>query len=279
MRGYGWIVLALPAAVFLGLVFLIGLAGLLMESISPGEAGMFTAYTSLFESAAFWDALVRTLRLSTLTVVFTLLISYPMAYYIARSPEEKRDQLLLFIIIPWLSSMVVRSFGWQIILGNRGPINSLLMGLGVIDRPLTLVQNEFGILVGIVHVLAPFMVLTLLSVLVSIDVRIEEAGALLGANSWKLFWHVIWPLSRRGVATGCVLVFLMANAVVVTPLMLGGIRSQTIATMMYSQLLELYNFQRGAALAFILVIIVVPPTLLMNWWGQRGVARKVKKNA
>lgn len=276
MRKHGWFVLALPAAIFLGLVFLIGLVGLLMESLAPGDDGMFGTYINLFNSISFWDALKRTLRLSALSVVFTLLISYPMAYYIARSPEEKRDQLLLFIIIPWLSSMVVRSFGWQIILGNRGPINSFLMAIGVIERPLTLVQNEFGILVGIVHVLAPFMVLTLLSVLVTIDITVEEAGVLLGANSWNLFWRVIWPLSRRGVATGCVLVFLMANAVVVTPLMLGGIRSQTIATMMYSQLLELYNFQRGAALAFILVIIVVPPTLLMNWWGQRGVARKGK---
>lgn len=274
LRHYGWAVLAAPAAVFLGIVFLIGLGGLLVESFRPGEDGMFTAYRSLFDSIAFWDALWRTLRISTLTVIFTLLVSYPMAYYIARSPEEKRDRLLLFIIIPWLSSMVVRSFGWQIILGNRGPINSFLMWLGVTDRPIALVQNEFGILVGVVHVLAPFMVLTLLSVLVSIDIRVEEAGALLGANSWQLFWNVIFPLSRRGVATGCVLVFLMANAVVVTPLMLGGIRSQTIATMMYSQLLELYNFQRGAALAFILVLIVVPPTLLMNWWGSRGVARK-----
>lgn len=271
LRHRGWMILALPALLFLLVVFVIGFIGLVITSVQPsGDGSRFAVYFELFRSPSFHDALWRTLRLSFLTVIFSLLISYPVAYYIARSPESRRDGLLLLIIIPWMSSIVVRSFGWQIILGEQGPINEFLVFLGISGAPVPLVQNEFGILVGLVHVLSPFMILTLLSVLVSVDVRYEEAASLLGAGPWQLFTKVVFPLSRRGVATGCVLVFLMSNAVVVTPLMLGGVQSQTVATMMYTQLLELYNFQRGAALALVLVLLVVPPTLLMTWWGQRG---------
>jgi putative spermidine/putrescine transport system permease protein len=269
-RFLSW-VLALPSLIFLATLFLLGFFSLVTTSLSIGRPeGPFAIYESLFASPAFWDAFFRTTRLSILTVALSLLVAYPIAYAIARSKGRTRQWLLLAVIIPWMSSVVVRSFGWQIILGDRGPINEVLESLGIISHPLALVGSEFGIVVGLIHVLSPFMILTLVSVLVSIDLRIEEAAALLGASPGRIFTRIVWPMSRRGVATGCVLVFLMANAVVVTPLMLGGARSQTIATMMYAQLLQLYNFERGAALAVVLVVLVVPPTLLISWWGQRS---------
>lgn len=266
-----WLVFALPGLVFMAVVFVVGFLGLLETSLRTVEGDLtFSVYRDLLESPAFRDAVLRTLRLSALTVVGCLVISVPMAYFIARSDPSKRDRYLLLIIVPWLSSIVVRSFGWQIILGDHGPINRLLIASGISDGPITLVQNEFGILVGLIHVLAPFMMITSLSAMLAIDISLEEAAALLGAGPLRIASTVVLPLARRGIATGCILVFLMSNAVVVTPLMLGGVRSQTVATMMYTQLLQLYDFQRGSALAFVLVILVVPPTILLTWWGQRG---------
>ncbi len=271
LRTRAWLILALPGLAFMAVVFVLGFAGLLWTSFQAATGQTtFAAYTDLFHSVAFWDAVSRTLRLSVLTVLGCLVVSLPMAYFIARSAPEKRDHYLLLIIIPWLSSIVVRSFGWQIILGDQGPINRALQAVGLTQEPITLVHNEFGILIGLIHVLAPFMMITALSAMLSIESRLEEAAALLGAGPVRIISAVVWPLSRRGVATGCILVFLMSNAVVVTPLMLGGARSATVATMMYTQLLQLYDFQRGAALAFILVVLVVPPTLLLTWWGNRG---------
>lgn len=271
IRAKGWLFFAAPGLAFMAVVFGMGFVGLLITSFEAATGDSdFSAYTELFASTAFWDAVSRTLRLSALTVLGCLVLSVPMAYFIARSTPEKRDRYLLLIIIPWLSSIVVRSFGWQIILGNHGPINWFLQATGIVDEPVTLVQNEFGILVGLIHVLAPFMIITVLSAMLSVDMRLEEAAALLGAGPLRIISTVVFPLSRLGIATGCILVFLMSNAVVVTPLMLGGVRSATVATMMYTQLLELYDFQRGAALAFILVLLVVPPTLALTWWGRRG---------
>lgn len=266
-----WILFALPGLVFMTVVFVVGFVGLLDTSMrAAGGELTFSVYRDLLESPAFRDAVLRTLRLSFLTVLGCLVISVPVAYFIARSDPSKRERYLLLIIIPWLSSIVVRSFGWQIILGDHGPINRLLLASGVVSDPVTLVQNEFGILVGLVHVLAPFMMITTLSAMLSIDLHLEEAAALLGAGPVRIALSVVLPIARRGIATGCILVFLMSNAVVVTPLMLGGVRSATVATMMYTQLLQLYDFQQGSALAFVLVILVVPPTVALTWWGQRG---------
>lgn len=267
----GWIVLAIPGLVFMAVVFVVGFVSLLWTSFdSAAGRGSFDAYTELFGSPAFWDAVLRTLRLSFLTVLGCLVVATPIAYFIARTESSRRDRYMLLILVPWLSSVVVRSFGWQIILGSHGVVNWTLLRLHIVEEPVTLVQNEFGILVGLISVLAPFMIITTMSSLLAIDVRLEESAALLGAGPFKIIRTIVVPLSRRGIATGCILVFLMSNAVVVTPLMLGGARSATVATMMYTQLLELYNFQQGAALAFILVVLVVPPTLMMTWWGQRS---------
>lgn len=267
----GWIVLAIPGLAYMAVVFVVGFVSLFWTSLgsATGQA-TFAAYTELFDSPAFWDAVWRTLRLSFLTVLGCLGVATPIAYFIARTDSSRRDRYMLLILVPWLSSVVVRSFGWQIILGSHGVVNWTLLKLHLVQGPVTLVQNEFGILVGLVSVLAPFMIITAMSSMLAIDERLEESAALLGAGPFRIIGSIIIPLSRRGIATGCILVFLMSNAVVVTPLMLGGARSATVATMMYTQLLELYNFQQGAALAFILVVLVVPPTLVMTWWGQRG---------
>lgn len=267
---FGWALFALPAAIYIGLLFFFGFFELFRESIDyPADPSVET-YRSLVASEAFRRALLRTVRLSVVVTVATTVISYPIAYFVARVPAHRRNAWLLVVLLPWLTSVVVRSFSWRILLGDRGAINSALQAIGVIDEPLQLINNELGMAIGLIHVLCPFMILSLLAVFMSLDVRLEEAAAMLGASPFRTFTRIILPLTRTGMATGGILVFLLAAASYVTPQMLGGIRERTLSMLMYSQLLELFDFRRGAALAFVLVALVVPVALALQWYERRG---------
>ena len=269
-RRFGWVFLALPALIYIAVLFFFGFIELFRESVSLPEDPSFATYQELFASSSFRQAFLRTTRLSVIVTVFVTLISYPISYFIARVPAHRRNAWLMLVLIPWLTSIVVRSFGWRILLGDQGVINGALLSVGLRDEPIQLINNELGIAIGLIHVLAPFMILSLIAVFMSVDVKLEEAAAMLGAGPFRTFTKVVLPLTRSGLATGGILVFLLAAASYVTPQMLGGIRERTVAMLMYSQLLELYNFQRGAAIAFILVLLVVPVTLGLQWFERRG---------
>jgi putative spermidine/putrescine transport system permease protein len=267
---WGWVVLALPPLVYIAAVFFYGFVRLFLDSLGmPAADPSFDTYRGLLDSAAFRRAFVRTTRLAVVVTVVCALISYPVAYYVARVEPHRRNRFLLLILLPWLTSIVVRSFGWRILLGPRGLVNGTLMSLGVIDQPIQLINNEFGVAIGLVHVLAPFMMLSLLSVFMAVDPRLEEGAAMLGAGPVRTFFRVLVPLTRTGLVTGSLLVFLLTVAAVVTPQILGGVRDRTIAVLMYSQLLELYNFQRGAAMAFVLVLLVVPVAITLQLFERR----------
>lgn len=267
----GWVALAAPGLIYMTGIFVVGFVALFWASVKPAEGEpAFAVYRELLVRPAFWAAVERTLRTSVFTVFGCLVVALPIAYGIARARSAVRDLYLMLVIVPWLTGVVVRSFGWQVLLGNNGLINWVLLHAQVVDTPVRLVHNELGIVIGLIAVLSPFMILTALSAMATVPRSLEEASVLLGTSPIRMIWDIIIPLARKGIATGSILVFLMSNAVVVTPLMLGGLRSQTVATLMYRQLLELYNFREGAALAFILVVLVVPPTLIMTWWGGRG---------
>jgi putative spermidine/putrescine transport system permease protein len=267
---WGFAVLAAPALIFLGLVFFQGLYRLFEAAFQLDAGGpSLSIFSELLGSKFFRSALWRTMYLSAITTVGAIVISYPLAYFVARSRPERRTLYLFLILLPWLSSIVLRSFGWRIMLSDKGLINGVLMELGIIDQPLQLVFNSFGIVVGLVHVLSPFMMLTLLSVFMSLDRRLEEGAAMLGANPIQTFLRVVLPLTRPGLITGSILVFLLAVATVVTPQILGGIQDRTLAMLMYDQMLKLYDFQTGAAMAVILVAFAVPVAMLMQAFERR----------
>jgi putative spermidine/putrescine transport system permease protein len=206
-----------------------GIVRLFEMSLTFGGQWSIENYTDFFARPDYVATLLRTFEVAAETSVFSLLLAYPTAYFIARM-KGRRDVLLLFIILPWLVSLVVRTFGWIVLLGNRGVINDVLMASGLIRGPAPLMFNHFGVLVGMVHVFCPFMIIAILNSFFHLDRAMEEAAMSLGAGPWTTFRRVVLPLTMPGVVNGVVIVFLISTGAVVTPLMLGGVRDALIGT-------------------------------------------------
>jgi len=222
-----WLLL-LPLAAVLGL-FLFGLGQLVWSSVAGPDGPSLALYRQFFARADYVTVLFRTLWIAGLTTVVSLVIGYPVAYFIARY-RARRDWLLVLIMLPWLVSVVVRTYGWIVILGNRGLINSWLAYMGLVDGPVRLMFNTTGIVIGLVHVFCPFMILAILAVFLQLERSQEEASMSLGAGPVETFWRVVLPLSLPGVISGVMLVYLMSTGAIVTPLLLGGLRDRMLGT-------------------------------------------------
>jgi len=258
----------LPALFALIVFFVIPLVAMVrlsfQESTNVAVAGGWSLrhYVYIFTSDLYREIIWKSLGIGLLTTFITLIIGFPLAnYYVHASPRYKG--LMLFIIIaPLLINMVVRTYGWQIILGRTGFLNELLRLLGWINEPLALVYNFTGVVIGMTHVFLPFMVLSLSSALQSIDRRIYEGAEILGATDWQRFWTITLPLSRPGIIAGCILVFSLTQGAFVTPLMLGGTVGRTIASLVHIDTLVRFNWPRATAMANVLMLIIVAVLLL-----------------
>jgi putative spermidine/putrescine transport system permease protein len=256
-----WILLAAPLAIFLAL-FLAPLVNLLVLSFfrfdrTTGALAETTAqnYVKFLSDPFYLGILWRTLKLALLTTVTTLLLGYPVAYHLTRCSGRKRAYLTLLIVAPLLVSVVVRSFGWLVILGPHGLVNSLLTGLGIVADPLRLLYTETAIVVGLTHVFLSFMVLSVAASLGRIDPALIRAAQNLGASERQAFVRVVLPLSLPGVAAGSLIVFTLAASAFITPALLGGPRVKVMSYLAYQQTLLLSDWPYGSAIAFILLAL------------------------
>ena len=193
--------------------------------------------------------------LGAATTAICLVLGFPVAYHLARTSSRFKSVLYAFVLSPLLVGVVVRCYGWIIILGNNdGLINTTLMDLGIIESPLTLMYNTFGVSVGLVHIFLPFMILPLLGAIQSIDPALEEAAQSLGASRFRTMLRVVFPLSLPGVQAGTVLVFVLTISSYVIPILLGGFSVMIMPTLVVQQLMDAMLWPFGAALAFILSI-------------------------
>lgn len=261
-----WLLL-LPLAAILGL-FLFGLGQLVWSSVAGPDGPGLALYRQFFARADYIDVLLRTIWVAALTTVISLVIGYPVAYFVARHGGRK-DWLLVLIMLPWLVSVVVRTYGWIVILGNRGLLNGFLAWMGVIDSPLRLMFNTTGVVIGLVHVFCPFMILAILAVFLQLDRSQEEASMSLGAGPIETFWRVVLPLSLPGVISGVMLVYLMATGAIVTPLLLGGLRDRMLGTQIYQEMFQLFDFPKAATLAVILTATALVLVLPLQWLERR----------
>lgn len=222
-RRTGWLLL-LPAALLLGAFFLVPLGLMVGTSLRDGSQ----TYIDIFESPVYRLVLGNTLRTALLTTLFCLLLAYPFAYVVNR--VGPRTKMLMFgvVLLPFWTSLLVRSFAWVGLLQDSGLVNSVLLGIGVIDEPLALIRTPLGILIGMVHVLLPYMVLPLVTTMSNIDPSVLRAAHSLGAGPFKRFTRVFFPLSLPGVASGAVLVFVLSLGFYITPALLGGPRDAMI---------------------------------------------------
>lgn len=266
------IALLLAPSGLLMCVFLYGLIRLIGSSLLTDGQIDLSYYEAIFSRADYVAMLGRTLRIAAMTTFFCLLLGFPTAYYVARY-RGNRNFLLLMIIFPWLVSIVVRSYGWVVILGPRGLINGFLTWTGLIERPAKLMYNDFGVILGLVHVLLPFMIIAILSVLMQIPRNLEEASMSLGGRPSYNFRTVLLPLSLPGVLTGITLVYLMATGAIVTPLLLGGLGDTMLGTEIFQEVMHFFDYPKAAALATVLLItalaVVLPIQILERWVARR----------
>jgi len=256
--------LLFPNGVWLALFMLGPLITLFVLSFRGYEAGRgiqdswtlahYRAFlTDDYHLAILW----RTLRLGLEVTLWSLLLGFPLAYGLSRLRGFARALLYFVVLLPLLTSAVVRTFGWMIILSNNGFINRTLMDLGITEDPIRFMYGMTGIVVALTQVLLPFMVLALDAALLNIDPRIDEAARNLGAGRLRIFWQVTLPLTVPGILSGSVLVFTLAVSAFVTPSLIGGPRVPVMATLIYQQGMSLLNWPFGGAIAFIMLAAVV----------------------
>jgi putative spermidine/putrescine transport system permease protein len=211
-------------------------------------------YLQFVEEPYLLNVALRTFALAIVVTVLTILIGYPVAWYLARSNSRWKHLVFLGVVSPLLVSIVVRTIGWTIILGNEGLINSLLIALGLVVEPLRLMQSFWSVVLGMTHVLLPFMVLSIASVVGKIDGSVLEAAEVLGAPPWRRLTQVILPLSVQGIASGSVIVFCLTIGAYITPLWLGRGKVTVMSVAIYDQMMVIVDWPQGAAASMILTV-------------------------
>lgn len=245
-----------PLLVFLLAFYAIPVVAMLVESVRPGGMTGWTLqeYAWVLNSPRSMRAFWRTLNLSVSATVLTLLISFPIALLMLRASPRIRTALLFITFVSLAASLLVRNYGWLVVLADQGPVNRLLTALGVWDEPRRLVYSQGAILVALVHYSLPFMILPIYGALLRIPVSIIEAPASLGASGWSAFRTVVLPLSMPGVFGGTALTFAICMSAFVTPLMLGSPATSMMSQVAAEQLLVSLNNARGSAMITLLTL-------------------------
>jgi putative spermidine/putrescine transport system permease protein len=256
-----WLWIVLPTIAVFGAIFVAPLANLILVSFhrmsGPAQIGKshtLANYRAFVTDPFYLEMLLRTCWLGLLVTFSCLAIGYPVAYYLARTASRWRSLALFLVISPLLVSAIVRNIGWFPLLSQSGLVNWALLKLGVIGSPLPLVNNFTGVVIGLVHALLPFMILTLATVIQRVEGDLEEAAANLGAGPLEVFWRVLLPLSLPGIVAGSLLVFTMAISAYTTPAILGGNRVLVMATYIAQQFRTVLDYPAGGTAAALLLV-------------------------
>jgi putative spermidine/putrescine transport system permease protein len=259
-----WALLAVPAILFLVVFFLVPLVTMSVRSVTDPPGAGLSNYETFFAQQAYVRILINTFWIALLATVTCLLIGYPFAYLMTIAPGRVAGLLLIAVLLPFWSSLLVRTFAWQVILRDTGIINRFLLDLGLIKEPLTLIRTTLGVLIGMSHILLPFMVLPLYAVMRRIDPEFGRAAANLGATPTTAFLRVFLPLSLPGIVAGCLLVFILALGFYITPALLGGLKDQMISQLIVQQIQQRLDWGFGTAMSVLLVGITLVILLVMS---------------
>lgn len=246
--------LIIPLLFILLLVFVYPISIILLKSfLDPSLTPKH--YVLLFKTPVYIKVFVITFKISFIVTLISLGLGYPIAYLLSRTSAGIRNYLMIFVLIPFWTSLLARNFAWMVLLGREGVFNRLLIALGIIDSPLKLLHTTFAVIVGMVHMMLPYMTLALFSVMEGVDLTLPKAAASLGANSFQTFFRVYFPLTLPGVASGLLLVFTFSLGFFITPALLGGRNDIMISMLIETQVSELLNWGFASAMAVILLVI------------------------
>ena len=224
----------------------------------------FENFLFLLEDDLYWKAYLNSAKIAFISTVFCLLIGYPMAYGMARANPAWRNVLLMLVILPFWTSFLLRVYAWIGILKNNGLVNNILMGLGIIDDPIVMMQTDFAVYVGIVYSYLPFMILPLYANLERLDLTLLEAAADLGCRPIKAFVLITLPLSIPGIIAGCLLVFIPAVGEFVIPALLGGPDTLMIGRVLWDEFFANRDWPVASAVAIAVLLLLVVPMMLFQ---------------
>jgi putrescine transport system permease protein len=224
----------------------------------------FGNFGYLFDDPLYINAYLFSIRVAFVSALIALLVGYPMAYYIARSPEPRRSLLLTLVILPFWTSFLLRVYAWQGFLRSNGVINNLLLSTGIIDQPIVMLQTDFAVYLGIVYTYLPFMILPLYASLVRLDESLLEASADLGSKPMETFLFVTLPLSMPGVIAGFMLVFVPAIGEFVIPELLGGPDTLMIGRVLWNEFFSNRDWPVASAVAMAMLVVLVVPIMILR---------------
>jgi ABC-type spermidine/putrescine transport system permease subunit I len=249
-------VFILPAALLLALVFVGPLLWFFIQALADlgTPAAMLAQVWAIISSKAVVTALTTTNWISLLVTLLVLLISYPLAYYLANSQDVRFTLVLFCIVVPYFTSIIVRTYAWMVLLGRNGIINQALLYLGVINEPLALLYTKTGVLIGMVYVLLPYMVLTLFATMKAIDPSLMRAARGLGASRFYAFTRIYFPLSVHGVVSGSLIVFILAIGFFITPALMGGPADVMIAMLIERSVEIMFDWSGAAVMSLLLLV-------------------------
>jgi len=249
------LLLMTPALLVVIVLLVAPLAWLSWQSFVHDGALSLVNYKRVF-TGAYLDTFLLTFKLSFIVTLITLLLGYPVAYFAASLSPRWSALVLGMVILPFWTSVLVRTYAWLVLLQRTGLINKALLGMGLIDRPLQLSYNQFGTIIAMVHILLPFMVLPLFSAMQKIAPNLSQAGASLGGSPLHVFLRVFLPLSMSGVLAGVTLVFVLCLGFYITPELMGGGKSMMVS-MIVSRNVEIYNSWGAASSVSVVLLICV----------------------
>jgi putrescine transport system permease protein len=224
----------------------------------------FENFVFLTQDDLYWKAYLSSLRIAVLSTFLTLLVGYPIAYGMARAPDEWRATLMMLVILPFWTSFLIRVYAWMGILSNEGLLNQFLIWLGLISDPLVILNTTIAVYIGIVYTYLPFMILPIYAALDRMDTSLNEAAEDLGCSRMQAFWLVTIPLSKNGIIAGSFIVFIPALGEFVIPSLLGGSGTLMIGKVLWEEFFNNRDWPVASAVAVVLLLILVIPIVLFQ---------------
>jgi len=229
-------------------------------------------YASLLDDSLYIQTYLGSIKFAAITTAICLLIAYPFAYFMARSPADKRPALLMLVMLPFWTSFLLRVYAWKMLLADSGVFNNAAMAVGLISEPVKMMNTPFSLVLGMVYTYVPFMILPLYANLVKMDLRLLEAALDLGATPWQAFWRITVPLSKSGIIAGSMLVFIPCVGEFVIPELLGGPQTLMIGRVLWDEFFSNNDWPMAATVAVVMVLLIIVPLALFNKYQAESTA-------